>query len=299
MSQSAMLKAGMDLGGTKIEGVVLAPDGRELFRQRVPSATGEGYEAVLRQMQLIYNQLQAFMSGAPHTLGICTPGSMSRKTGLMKNCNAVCLNGQPLFADLRRLFARDFAHENDSNCFAIAEATYGAGRGFRNVLGVIMGTGCGSGIVIDGKLLTGLHGIAGEIGHMSINPAGPQCYCGRRGCVERYISGSGLEARYLERSQQAREAAFIVAAAQQGEPLATEVMAAFYTHFGEALANVIAVLDPDVIVLGGGLSHIDGLYMHGVAEIARLIFNDSMDVAVLRNELGDASGVLGAAAMGI
>ena len=304
MDPAGALRMGLDLGGTKIEGVVLAPDGRELVRERAPSAAGEGYAAVLRQMRLVYDRLVAELeksglSGHAVTLGLCTPGSSSRRTGLMKNCNALCLNGRPLLADLRQVLGRDFAHENDANCFALAEATYGAGRDYRVVLGMVLGTGCGAGIVIDGRLLSGLHGIAGEIGHMSINPAGPPCYCGRRGCAERYISGSGLEARFAERSGRSCDAAGIAAAAERGDAQAVETMNDFYVHFGQTLANVIAVLDPDVIVLGGGLSHIEGIYEHGVAVIRSIIFNDVMDTPVLRNKLGDASGVLGAAVMGI
>jgi fructokinase len=235
---------------------------------------------------------------APHTLGIGTPGAVSRRSGLLKNSNTVCLNGMPVAADLCGRLGRDFVIENDANCFALAEAVRGAARGKRIVFGVIMGTGCGGGLVLDGAVHTGLQSIAGEWGHMSIDPNGPPCYCGQRGCVETFISGSGLERRYAELTGARRNAAAIVSACRSGEAGARTAMAEFFSHFGRALANVIAVLDPDIIVLGGGLSNIDELYTVGVAQTARRVFSDSLETPIVRHALGDSAGVIGAALVG-
>ncbi|HSD55064.1 MAG TPA: ROK family protein [Burkholderiales bacterium] len=293
-----ILRFGIDVGGTKTEGVILDADGRELFRERV-ATDRSSYRSVLAGVESVYRRMCDDARGAPHTLGIGTPGAISARTGLLKNSNTTCMNGMPVLGDLGTLFGRGFALENDANCFALAEALHGAGRGKRFVFGVIMGTGCGGGLVIDGRVHRGLQLIAGEWGHTSIDPAGPSCYCGSRGCVETYISGSGLERRYAELGGEPLGVEAIVAGARMGDARGTAVMDEFFARLGRALANLIAVLDPDVVVLGGGLSNIDELYSHGVAEVARCVFSDSLETPIVRNELGDSAGVIGAALVGV
>jgi fructokinase len=293
-----MLRFGIDLGGTKTEGAILDGDGRERFRER-EATDSSSYEAVLAGVERVYRRMCADAGDAPHTLGVGTPGAVSHRTGLLKNSNTTCLNGMPLARDLRARLARELAIMNDANCFALAEALLGAGRDKRVVFGVIIGTGCGGGLVIDGRVHTGLQAIAGEWGHTSIDPNGPACYCGSRGCVETYISGSGLEARFLEATGRRLAAAAIVAGARAGEPACVAAMDGFFERFGRAVANLIAVVDPDAIVLGGGLSNIDELYTRGVAEVARRVFSDSLETPVVRHALGDSAGVIGAALVGV
>jgi fructokinase len=247
----------------------------------------------------LYSELTAHTEGAPHTLGIGTPGALSRRTGLLKNSNTVCLNGQPIKSDLENLLGRKIEIQNDANCFAMAEALHGAGRGKNLVFGVIMGTGCGGGIVYKGEVITGAQSIAGEWGHISIDPNGPPCYCGQRGCAETLISGGGAKALYAERYGGKKSFAEIAESYRAGEPRAVEFMKIFFRHFGRSLANVIDVLDPDVVVMGGGLSKFDALYTEGVAEVARQVFSDSLETPVVKNQLGDSAGVIGAALVGI
>jgi fructokinase len=292
-----MLKFGIDLGGTKTEGAILDGDGRERFRERIATDPST-YGAVLAGVERVYRRMCADVRDAPHTLGIGTPGAISKRTGLLKNSNTACLNGMPVVRDLRARLGREFAIENDANCFALAEALQGAGRGKRVVFGVIMGTGCGGGIVVGGQVLSGLQSIAGEWGHTSIDPNGPKCYCGNRGCVETYISGSGLERRYADATGRSLAAEAIVAGWRAGDPPCAAALDEFFAHFGRALANLIAVLDPDVVVLGGGLSNIDELYTRGVAEVAKRVFSDSLETPIVRHELGDSAGVIGAALVG-
>jgi fructokinase len=292
------LRIGIDLGGTKTEGVILDPSGAETLRVRVPTDPSS-YEAVLGGIDGLYRRMTAAVDGAPHTLGVGTPGAVSRRTGLLKNSNTTCLNGRPVAGDLRARLGRDLAIENDANCFALAEALAGAGMKYRVVFGVILGTGCGGGIVVDGKVHGGRQSIAGEWGHTVIDPSGPRCYCGARGCVETFISGSGLEDRYAERAGTRRPVDEIVSAWRTGEPAAATAMDDFFARFGQAVANLIAVLDPDVIVLGGGLSNIDELYTRGVEEVRQRVFSDSLETPIVKHRLGDSAGVIGAALVGI
>jgi fructokinase len=294
-----MFRVGIDLGGTKIEGIVLDSAGSELFRTRVNTEQEKGYHHILGRIKGLYDELSARLQHQPHTFGIGTPGAVSPRTGLLKNSNTVCMNGQPLKADLERLLGRKIGIQNDANCFAMAEALRGAGRGKQLVFGVIMGTGCGGGIVYKSEVVTGPQAIAGEWGHMSIAPDGPLCYCGQRGCVETFISGGGLEARYTEKFGTKRPFKEIVEDYRAGDARTAEFMNAFFRHFGRALANLIDVLDPDVIVLGGGVSNFDALYTAGVAEVARFVFSDSLETPIVKHQLGDSAGVIGAALIGI
>jgi fructokinase len=217
----------------------------------------------------------------------------------MKNSNTVCMIGQPVKSDLENLLGRKIEIQNDANCFAMAEALLGAGRGKKLVFGVIMGTGCGGGIVHHGEVITGPQGIAGEWGHMSIDPNGPKCYCGQLGCVETLISGGGLEARYTEQFGIKKPLREIEKEFYAGEPDAMAFMKIFFRHFGRAIANLIDILDPDIVVLGGGVSKFDALYTDGISEVAKFVFSDSLETPIVKHQIGDSAGVIGAALIGI
>lgn len=307
-----MFRIGIDLGGTKIEGIVLdakgirlRPEKRDsgatggIFRKRVETQQEKGYAHILDRIKGLYDDLAASIHGAPHTFGIGTPGAVSPRTGLLKNSNTLCMNGKPMKSDLERILGRKVEMQNDANCFAMAEALHGAGKGHKLVFGVIMGTGCGGGIVHKGEVITGPQAIAGEWGHMSINPDGPMCYCGQRGCVESYISGGGLEARYAEQFGKKKSFKEIVRDYHAGDTKVVVFMKIFFRNFGRSVANLIDVLDPDVVVLGGGVSNFDALYTKGVAEVARFVFSDYLDTPIVKHQIGDSAGVIGAALIGI
>jgi fructokinase len=294
-----MFRIGMDLGGTKIEGIVLDEQGKELFRKRIATERELGYLHILNRVKDLHDELATHIRHAPHTFGIGAPGVVSPRTGLMKNSNTVCMIGQPVKTDLENLLGRKIEIQNDANCFAMAEALYGAGRGKKLVFGVIMGTGCGGGIVHNGEVIVGPQGIAGEWGHMSIDPNGPKCYCGQLGCVETFISGGGLEARYAEQFGIQKPLREIEKAFYAGEPNAVAFMEIFFRHFGRAIANLIDILDPDVVVLGGGVSKFAALYTDGIAEVAKFVFSDSLETPIVKHQIGDSAGVIGAALIGI
>ena len=293
-----MLRNGIDIVGTKIEGVVLDESGKELFRKRIKTQQKNGYRHILNRIKELHGELAAQIKNQPHTFGIGTPGAISPRTGLLKNSNTICLNKQPLKSDLENLLGRKIEIQNDANCFAMAEALHGAGRGKKLVFGVIMGTGCGGGIVHKGEVIVGRQAITGEWGHMSITPDGPTCYCGQRGCVETYISGGGAEAHYAEKFGIKKSFHEIEKDFYAGEPQAVEFMKIFFRNFGRALANIIDVLDPDIVVIGGGVSKFDALYTEGVAQVAKFVFSDSLETPVVKNQLGDSAGVIGAALIG-
>lgn len=292
-------RMGIDLGGTKIEGVVLDPQGRTRVRKRIATRQSDGYKAIIKRLGALYRDLMKTSDLKSPALGIGTPGAISRVTRLLKNSNTLCLNGKPLKDDLAQCLKRPFALENDANCFALAEACLGAGRGAPMVFGVIMGTGCGGGLVLEGKLWTGLQAIGGEWGHMAIDPKGPQCYCGSRGCVETLISGGGLEERYQTLFGRRKSLKNIVSSYRMGKRDDCVFMNRFFRNFGRSLANLINILDPSVVVLGGGLSHISELYTVGIAQVKKNIFSDSFETPIVQNQLGDSAGVLGAALVGL
>jgi len=294
-----MYRIGIDLGGTKIEGVVLAADGREIIRKRIPTEREHGYQHILNRLKSMHDELAAAVPGEPTTFGIGTPGALSPRTGLLKNSNTVCMNGQPVKADLEKLIGRKIEIQNDANCFAMAEALLGAGKGKKLVFGIIMGTGCGGGIVYKGEVFTGPQAIAGEWGHMSIDPNGPLCYCGQQGCTETYISGGGLEKRYAEKYGVKRPLKEVEAAYFAGEPQAVEFMNWFFDRFGRALANLIDILDPDIVVLGGGVSNFQAVYTEGIKAVQKYVFTDELQTPIVKNQCGDSAGVLGAALVGI
>lgn len=287
-----MLRIGIDLGGTKTEGIVMSPSGEILERERRPTPRAEGYEAILASICELVRDLERRARQACQ-VGIGTPGAISTRTGALKNSNTVCMNGRPLHTDLSRQLNRPIRIANDANCFALSEAHDGAGAGMPVVFGVILGTGVGGGIVINGKLLDGLQHIGGEWGHNVLEADGPACYCGKHGCVETFLSGPGFEQRYRENGGDAStDAAAIVA---RTDDIARDTTARYIDRFGRALATVINILDPHVVVLGGGLSNIERLYTDGRDAVARYVFNDELRTRIVRNQHGDSSGVRGAA----
>ena len=294
-----MFRIGIDLGGTKIEGVVLDATGREIFRKRIATEREQGYQHILNRLKLLHDELVASVTGQPTTFGIGTPGAISPRTGLLKNSNTVCMNGQPVKADLEKLLGRKIEIQNDANCFAMAEALMGAGKGKKLVFGVIIGTGCGGGIVYKGEVITGPQAIAGEWGHMSIDPNGPLCFCGGRGCVETLISGAGLENRYTEQFRVKKALKDIEKEFYAGEPQAVQFMQVFFRHFGRALANLIDILDPDAVVLGGGVSNFGAIYTDGIKEVRQAVLTDELETPIVKNQLGDSAGVFGAALVGV
>jgi len=286
-----MASLGVDLGGTKIEGVALDDAGRPLHRLRLATEREHGYEHIVGRVVEVVAALRPHAPDA-RVVGIGTPGSLSARDGTLKNSNTTCLNGRPLREDLEARLGLPVRLENDANCFALAEARDGAGRGHEVVFGVILGTGIGGGIVIGGRVWAGPQHIAGEWGHHVIDPAGPACYCGQRGCVETMLSGPALEAAYRAETGVDVSAAEL---ARRADAAATAVMDRWLDRFGRALANVIDILDPDVVVLGGGLSNLDLLYTRGRDAVARRVFNDELRTPIVKNQLGDSAGVLGAA----
>ncbi len=289
------MRVGIDLGGTKIEGVVLDNEGNERLRRRVSTRQSEGYRAILNDIEQLVKQLEAEI-GAKCSVGIGTPGAISTVTGAMKNSNTTCMNGQLLLEDLQMLLARPLRIANDANCFALSEALDGAGQGRDVAFGVIMGTGVGGGVVFQGQLHQGLQHIGGKWGHNILEQDGPDCYCGRKGCVETLISGPGLASDFHRYGgNDALVAGDVVMLATQGDPLVEAAMQRFFDRFGRAMAMVVNILDPDVIVLGGGLSNVDRLYSEGRDQVARYAFNDEFITPILKNIHGDSSGVRGAA----
>jgi len=296
-------RIGLDLGGTKIEGVALAPDGTELARRRVPTPQGD-YDATLAAIaDLVHGFEHAVMARC--RVGIGMPGTISPATGLVKNANSTWLNGRPFRRDVERALGRPVALANDADCFALSEATDGAGAGARVVFGVILGTGVGGGIVVDGRLLAGPNAIAGEWGHNPLpwprdeERPGPSCYCSRAGCIETFLSGPGLARDHARAEGLAEGAALpapeIAALAAAGDEGARRALERHAERLARALAHVINLLDPHAIVLGGGLSALPSLYERVPSLWSRWVFSDRVDTRLLPPAHGDASGVRGAA----
>lgn len=289
------MRIGIDLGGTKTEAVVMADNGDILYRQRQATPSASGYDAILDGIKSLVNSLER-QAGFRCHVGIGTPGAISSRTGLLKNSNTTCMNGKPVKQDLQQALDRVIRIENDANCFALSEAIDGAGRGFNVVFGVIIGTGVGGGIVFDRKLHSGPQHIAGEWGHNILINNGPRCYCGNQGCVETLLSGPGLQHDFERQGgtpgSTTRE---IVALSDSGDPIARQTMDRYIDHFGQALAVVVNILDPDAIILGGGMSNIDHLYTQGKERLGHYVFNDELKTPLLPNKHGDSAGVRGAA----
>lgn len=293
------MRLGVDLGGTKIEIVALDDAGKQLLRRRVVTPK-DNYHKTLQVIAALVHAAEAEL-GQHGSLGIGTPGSLSRATGRLKNSNSVVFNGQPIQQDLEALLQRPVQISNDANCFALSEAVDGAAAGAEVVFGVILGTGVGAGIVVNGHVLTGPNGIAGEWGH---NPLpwpeahelpGPSCYCGKQGCVETFLSGSGMAKLHQMETGISLGAEEIVARAEQGDTTCESSLQTFENRLARSLAHVINILDPDVIVLGGGMSNIERLYANVPAQWGRWVFSDRVDTKLVKNQYGDSSGVRGAA----
>lgn len=298
LQASPNARIGVDLGGTKIEAAVLDRAGAIVDRERVP--TPHDYRATVDAITQLVLGLEAKV-GVRGTVGVGIPGAVEPRTGLVKNANSVWLIGQPLRGDLEIALARPVRMENDANCFALSEAADGAAAGASNVFGVILGTGVGGGIVIDGKVIEGVNLIAGEWGH---NPLpwitldeypGPPCYCGKKGCIETFLSGPGFEQDFAAATGRRLAARAIVDAASAGEPAARDALARYHDRLARALASVINLLDPEVVVLGGGMSNTPGLAPAVSERLPSYVFSGTVETRVVGNTHGDSSGVRGAA----
>ena len=286
-----MNRIGIDLGGTKIEGILTDENYKTITRKRIPTNQDEGYNSILESIKnLILELVQE--SNDKVSIGVCTPGALSLNSGLIKNSNTQCLIGKDLQNDLKNILHYNVSIENDANCFALAEAKLGAGKNSNLVFGVIMGTGVGGGIIIDGKIHHGRTNIAGEWGHHCLHPEGNICYCGNKGCVETYISGPALRKKWSNLTNQNQPLPEIIKSSDN--PNFPNWKKSFLDDFGLSLANVIDILDPDMIVLGGGVSNIDFLYNEGKNSIYEKVFSDIVDTPITKNETGDSAGVFGA-----
>jgi fructokinase len=293
------MRIGIDLGGTKIEAIALDEEGSVLLRQRIATPRGD-YEATVDAIARLVGNIEQRLQ-RKGTVGVGMPGTMSPATGLVKNANSTWLNGRAFADDLPRRLDRAVRFANDANCFTLSEATDGAAAGLNLVFGVILGTGVGGGIAVRSQVLNGCNGIAGEWGH---NPLpwpergewpGPSCYCGRSGCIETFLSGPGLTRDYVNAGGNEVAAVEIAARAERGDPQAKASLDRYVGRLARALASVINVLDPDAVVLGGGMSNMEMLYSAVPAQWSRFVFSDRVDTRLLRAAHGDSSGVRGAA----
>lgn len=294
------MRLGIDAGGTKIEIIALDDNGQVCLRQRVPTPQGDYAATINSMVQLVHKAEQSL--GSPASVGVGMPGALSALNGRVKNANSVCLNGQPLKADLEAALQREVRLANDANCFALSEATDGAAAGAKIVFGVILGTGTGGGLVVNGRVLEGANAIAGEWGHNAMpwpEPGeypGPRCYCGRHGCIETFLSGPGFLQRHNEQTGQSLTGVeALVDAAVQGDAACAGSLLRYTQQLARALAHVINIVDPDVIVLGGGLSNISSLYEAVPALWSQWVFSDQVVTALRPAKFGDSSGVRGAA----
>jgi len=291
-------KLGIDLGGTKTAVLVLDSEGQPVYRHRV-ATPAHSYDAILDLITSLVAEAEAEL-GLSTTVGVGTPGAISPGSGLLRNSNTVCMNGQPLVRDLEHRLDREIRIENDANCFALSEALAGAGQGSPVVFGVIIGTGTGGGLVVDGKLINGPHAISGEWGH---NPlpwhrsidGSPTCYCGKKACIETFLSGPGLEHSYRVRFGEVRSSHDIIAGATAGDDACCAMLAHYHDQMARSLAQLINILDPHAIVLGGGMSNIDSIYDEVPKLLPRYVFSDYATTPILQAARGDDSGVYGAA----
>jgi fructokinase len=292
------VRIGIDLGGTKIEAIALDAEGRERFRHRVATPRGD-YDGTIEAVAALVAKAEAVVGTS--TVGIGMPGVVSPASGLVKNANSTWLNGRPLSEDLAVRLARPVRLANDANCFALSEASDGAAAGLPVIFGVIIGTGVGGGLIVNGRVVTGANAIAGEWGHNALpwpvddEWPGPNCYCGRTGCIETFLSGPGLARDYAAHGGRTLDAAGVVAAAEAGEDHARAAMARYEHRLARGLAAVINIIDPDAIVLGGGLSNIGRLYDRVPQLWDEFIFSDTVVTRLVRAVHGDSSGVRGAA----
>ena len=286
-----MHKIGIDLGGTKTEGILLDDNFEIIERKRVKTNQENGYSSILELIKDLVDHLRQ-KTDQKTSMGVCTPGALSKETGVIKNSNTQCLIGKDLKNDLENILNQEISIENDANCFALAESKLGVAQNFDVVFGVIMGTGVGGGLIIDDQIHKGRINIAGEWGHHCIWPKGNSCYCGKQGCVETYLSGPALEKRWEQLSNKRQPLTEILQ--KSDDNLLQKWKTEFLENFGLALGNVINILDPDVVVLGGGLSNISFLYDQGKDSVYQKVFSDQIDTPILKNSLGDSAGVFGA-----
>lgn len=297
-----MIRIGIDLGGTKTEGIALDRHGNQIARRRVPTPRGD-YAATLRTIVGLVGELESSAGGGRATVGVGIPGIVSPATGLVKNANSTWLIGRPFDRDLSDALGRPVRVENDANCLAASEAADGAGAGCGVVFAAILGTGCGAGIVANGRVLSGRNAVGGEWGHNPLpwpRPAegelpGPACYCGKHGCLETFVSGPAVAADHKAVTGETRSAEEVVTRAEAGDPVCRTTLDRLVDRLGRGLASVVNILDPDVIVLGGGLSNVAMLYDALPPAIERWAFSDRIDTPVRRAVHGDSSGVRGAA----
>lgn len=293
------MRIGIDVGGTKIEAIALDADGQELVRERVPTPSGQ-YQEILQTIADLVNQLEQ-KTGQRGTVGVGTPGALSPATGLLRNSNSVVLNHKPLKQDLEALLDRQVRMANDANCFVLSEATDGAATDAHSVFGVIIGTGTGGGIVMHGRLVDGPNAIAGEWGHnplpwpMDEERPGPVCYCGKHGCIETFLSGPGMEQDYFNNNRVRLDSHTIVQNAEACDLKAEACLQRYEDRMARSLAHVINIIDPHVIVLGGGMSNIRRLYRNVPRLWEKYIFSDKVFTELLPPVHGDSSGVRGAA----
>ncbi len=293
------MRIGVDLGGTKVEAVALGPRGQEMARRRVATPTGD-YAATVRAIVALVHGIESEL-GREGSVGVAIPGAISPTSGVVKNANSVCLIGEPLDRHLEAALGRPVRLANDANCFALSEATDGAAAGARVVFGVIVGTGTGGGIVVEGRVLGGANAVAGEWGHNPLpwpddaERPGPDCYCGKAGCIETFLSGPGLTRDHRAASGEELSAPEVAARAGDGEAEARSTLERYERRMAKALASVINVIDPDVIVLGGGVSNIDRLYDNVPRLWGGFAFSDQLSTRLVRASHGDSSGVRGAA----
>lgn len=292
---------GIDMGGTKIEGIILKSqdEPEKLLRLRVPTEADLGYEHILSQFEKLLSQMSLQAGYKPDIIGLASPGTYIPTKGMMKNCNVTIINGRNFKADLEAKLDLKIRLANDANCFALAEATLGIGKekvGDAVIFGVILGTGVGGGIVVNGNLIQGKHGIGGEWGHNYLYPEeGNLCYCGKRGCNEQIISGPALERFYAELSGTTRSMKEINQRHLDGnDPFASQTIQRLLEGFARALSVVVNIIDPDIIVVGGGVSHIDSIYENSNL-LRKMIFNNEFVTPILKAKLGDSAGVFGAA----
>ena len=291
------IRLGVDLGGTKIRATAISTENglAVLADQRIETLQADGYAAILDRIRSVVLEVEKAAGVTVPLIGIGTPGVIDRSTNLLKNSNTLCLNSQPIHADLERILQKQVVIENDANCFALAEDRLGAARGSELTFGVIMGTGVGGGLIINGRPRFGLQGIGGEWGHNVIEPDGEPCYCGKRGCVERVLSGPALENFYFTLAGERCAMPEITRRAAAGEKAALTTMERLVHYFGIAISTLVNILDPDCIVLGGGVSNLSILYTDGIEAAKKSVFNSSPVVKVVKNQLGDSAGVFGAA----
>lgn len=295
---------GIDLGGTKIEGVILPSleDPKPILRTRIDTQAAKGYQHIVQQISKLVHQMKEESGLIPEHIGIGTPGVLDPVLHTMKNCNSTALNGMPLHQDVEEILKLPVILANDANCFALAETHWGVvhqqAPGAKMVFGIIMGTGVGGGIVHDGKVWSGRHGIAGEWGHNFLDESGGPCYCGKNGCVETVLSGPALQRYYKTITGNALSLKEIVKLYKEGkDEAAVDTIHRLNHFFGKAVSVITNMLDPDVIVVGGGVGNIETIYTDGVQALDHFIFNNRVDVPILKPSLGDSAGVFGAAAL--